>query len=76
MREQLTELIPDEIEGVIQQMHTIRQDLKGDFAEKSGSWTISQSYSVPSLARLEEVNKPAGKKWTRIVLFCLLLFCL
>ena len=34
MREQLTELIPDEIEGVIQQMHTIRQDLKGDFAEK------------------------------------------
>ena len=34
MREQLTELIPDEIEGVIQQMHDIRQDLKGDFVDK------------------------------------------
>src|ERR1700751_2462105 len=34
MREQLNELIPDEIEGVIQNMHDIRKDLKGDFVDK------------------------------------------
>ncbi|MFI5194566.1 MAG: bifunctional precorrin-2 dehydrogenase/sirohydrochlorin ferrochelatase, partial [Chitinophagales bacterium] len=34
MKEQLNELIPDEIEGVLQNMHTIRQDLKVGFAEK------------------------------------------
>ena len=41
MKEQLNDLIPDEIEGVIQNMHTIRQDLKGDFAVASIS--IDQS---------------------------------
>ena len=34
MREQLNELIPDEIEGVLDNMHTIRQELKGDFTDK------------------------------------------
>src|SRR6185312_10055873 len=34
MREQFNELIPDEIEGVLDNMHVIRQGLKGDFSEK------------------------------------------
>jgi hypothetical protein len=74
MREQLTELIPDEIEGVIQQMHTIRQDLKGDFAEKVRQLDDLTKLLSAKQAKLEEVNKPAGKKWTRIVLFCLFAF--
>jgi uncharacterized protein len=76
MREQLTELIPDEIEGVIQQMHTIRQDLKGDFAEKVRKLDDLTKVLIAKQATLEEVNKPAGKKWTRIVLFCLSAFLL
>src|SRR5664279_211420 len=74
MREQLTELIPDEIEGVIQQMHTIRQDLKGDFAEKVRQLDDLTKVLSAKQATLDEVNKPAGKKWTRIVLFCLFAF--
>ena len=62
MREQLTELIPDEIEGVIQQMHTIRQDLKGDFAEKVRQLDDLTKLLSAKQAKLEEVNKPAGKK--------------
>ncbi len=74
MREQLTELIPDEIEGVIQQMHTIRQDLKGDFAEKVRQLDDLTKLLSAKQEKLEEVSKPAGKNWTRIVLFCLFAF--
>jgi siroheme synthase-like protein len=74
MREQLNELIPDEIEGVIQNMHTIRQDLKGDFAEKVRQLDDLTKLLSAKQANLELVDKPTGKNWTRIVIFCLLAF--
>ncbi len=74
MREQLNELIPDEIEGVIQNMHTIRQDLKGDFAEKVRQLDDLTKLLSAKQANLELAEKPAGKNWTRIVIFCLLAF--
>ena len=74
MREQLNELIPDEIEGVIQNMHTIRQDLKGDFAEKVRQLDDLTKLLSAKRADLELTEKPTGKNWTRIVIFCLLAF--
>ena len=74
MKEQLNELIPDEIEGVIQNMHSIRQDLKGDFAEKVRQLDDLTKLLSAKKEKLEEVSKPVGKNWTRIVLFCLLAF--
>jgi uncharacterized protein len=74
MREQLNELIPDEIEAVIENMHTIRQDLKGDFAEKVRQLDDMTKLLSAKQAKLDEVVKPAGKNWTKIVLFCLLAF--
>ena len=74
MKEQLNELIPDEIEGVIQNMHSIRQELKGDFAEKVRQLDDLTKLLSAKKQKLEEVNKPAGKNWTKIVLFCLLAF--
>jgi uncharacterized protein len=74
MKEQLNELIPDEIEGVIQNMHSIRQDLKGDFAEKVRQLDDLTKVLSAKKQKLEEVAKPAGKNWTKIVLFCLLAF--
>jgi len=74
MREQLTELIPDEIEGVIDQLHTIRQDLKGDFADKVRQLDDLTKLLSAKQEKLEEVVKPAGRNWTRIVLFCLFAF--
>ncbi len=74
MREQLEELIPDQIEGVIQNMHTIRQDLKGDFAEKVKQLDDLTKLLAAKQEKLEAVNKPAGRNWTKIVLFCLLAF--
>src|SRR5450631_2370163 len=74
MREQLTELIPDEIEGVIQQMHTIRQDLKGDFAEKVRQLDDLTKLLSAKQEKLELIVPPVGKNWTKIVLFCLFAF--
>jgi siroheme synthase-like protein len=74
MREQLNELIPDEIEGVIQNMHSIRQDLQGDFAEKVRQLDDLTKLLSAKQAKLEDVASPAGKNWSKIVLFCLLAF--
>jgi hypothetical protein len=73
MREQLTELIPDEIEGVIQNMHDIRQDLKGDFVDKVKQLDDLTKLLSAKQEKLEPVA-PVGKNWTKIVLFCLLAF--
>src|SRR5450432_1503389 len=74
MREQLDELIPDEIESVIQNMHSIRQDLKGDFAEKVRQLDDLTKLLSAKQAKLELPDRPAGKNWTKIVLFCLAAF--
>jgi uncharacterized protein len=74
MREQLNELIPDEIEGVIQNMHSIRQDLKGDFAEKVRQLDDLTKLLSAKQANLEPIKRNTGKNWTKIVLFCLLAF--
>jgi siroheme synthase-like protein len=74
MREQLSEMIPDEIEGVIQNMHTIRQDLKGDFAEKVRQLDDLTKLLSAKQAKLDEVSKPPGRNWTQVVIFCLLAF--
>ncbi len=62
MKEQLNELIPDEIEGVIQNMHSIRQDLKGDFAEKVRQLDDLTKLLSAKHEKLDEVIKPCRKK--------------
>ena len=74
MKEQLNELIPDEIEGVIHNMHTIRQDLKGDFAEKVRQLDDLTKLLSAKQAKLDLVTKSPGRNWTRIVVICLLAF--
>ncbi len=74
MKEQLNDLIPDEIEGVIQNMHTIRQDLKGDFAEKVKQLDDLTKVLTAKQITLEEVSKPEEKKWPQIVKWCLFAF--
>lgn len=74
LKEQLNELIPDEMEGVLENMQTIRKSLQGDFANK-----IKQLDEVTRvLAAKQETleDKPGGKRWMKIVLFCLLAFLL
>ena len=74
MKEQLNELIPDEIEGVIDNMHTIRQELKGDFAEKVRQLDDLTKVLIAKQERQEIDFKPDSKKWTKIVVLCLAAF--
>jgi uncharacterized membrane protein YfcA len=74
MREQLNELIPDEIEGVLDNMHTIRQELKGDFNEKVKQLDDLTRVLAAKQITLEDAQKPEQKKWQRIVIYCLLAF--
>jgi uncharacterized protein len=74
MREQLNELIPDEIEGVLDNMHMIRQELKGDFTEKVKQLDDLTKVLAAKQITLEEINKPEQKKWPVIVIWCLLAF--
>lgn len=74
MREQLNEMIPDEIEGVLDNMHTIRQGLKGDFNEKVKQLDDLTRVLAAKQITLEEAQKPEQKKWQRIVIYCLLAF--
>jgi siroheme synthase-like protein len=74
MREQLNELIPDEIEGVIENMHDIRQDLKGDFVDKVRQLDDLTKLLSAKQEKLELAVPPVGRNWTKIVMFCLLAF--
>ncbi len=74
LKEQLNELIPDEIEGLIQNMHTIRQELKGDFNDKVKQLDDLTKVLAAKQATLEEINKPEEKKWPQIVKWCLFAF--
>lgn len=74
MKEQLNELIPDEIEGVLQNMHTIRQDLKVDFAEKVKQLDDLTKVLSAKQAKLEQISKPGGRKYQSIVKWCLFAF--
>ena len=74
MREQLNELIPDEIEGVLDNMQVIRQGLKGDFSDKVRQLDDLTRVLAAKQIKLEDVKKPGQKRWTRIVTYCLLAF--
>lgn len=74
MKEQLNELIPDEIEGVLDNMHQIRQGLKGDFTQKVKQLDELTRVLAAKQIKLEEIKQPEQKKWTRIVTYCLLAF--
>ncbi len=74
MKEQLNELIPDEIEGVLENMHTIRQDLKGGFAEKVKQLDDLTKVLSAKQTKLEQINIPGSRKWQGIVKWCLFAF--
>jgi hypothetical protein len=74
MKEQLNELIPDEIEDVLQNMHTIRQDLKVDFAEKVKQLDDLTKVLSAKQTKLEQINIPGARKWQSIVKWCLFAF--
>jgi len=55
-------------------MHTIRQELKGDFTDKVKQLDDLTKVLAAKQITLEEVNQPESKRWPAIVKWCLLAF--
>ena len=76
LKEVLNEIIPSEMEDVLNDMQYIRQQLDGDFSDKVKQLNDLTKILVAKKISLEEVNlqKPKEKKWQQIVKFCLFAF--
>ena len=75
LKEQINEMMPDEIEDILQNMQIIRKDLNGDFAEKVKQLNNITAVLAAKNSVTVEAKKPGTKKWQKIVAFCLLAFC-
>ena len=76
LKEVISEMIPPEIDGVLNNMQTIRNSIDGNFDEKVKQLNDLTKVLISKHATLEDPIEPGQKKWTKIVLFCLLAFLL
>jgi siroheme synthase-like protein len=74
LKEVFNETLPNELNEVLDSMHRIRSKLTGDFAEKVTALNEITKVLAAKQVKLEEVKKPEGLKWQRIVTWCLLAF--
>ncbi len=74
MKEVMNDLIPDEMEDVLDNMQTIRKGLHEDFDEKVKKLNDITKVLVAKQSVLQEPVKPEGKKWQGIVKWSLLAF--
>jgi hypothetical protein len=72
----LNEIIPGEMDDVLNDMQQIRQQLNGDFSDKVKQLNDLTKVLVAKQISLQEINllKPKEKKWQQIVKWCLFAF--
>ncbi|MEO7119568.1 MAG: TSUP family transporter [Ginsengibacter sp.] len=74
LKEQINEMMPDEIEGVLQNMQVIRNGMNGDFAAKVRNLNEITAVLAAKQIVLEDTPKSPTKQWQKIVGWCLLAF--
>lgn len=76
LKEVLNEIIPDEMDDVLHDMQSIRQNLNGDFSDKVRQLNDLTKILVAKQVSLEELNlqKPKEKQWQQVVKWCLFAF--
>ncbi len=74
LKEVINNLIPDEMESVLQNMQTLRQGMNGDFNEKVKRLNDLTKVLVAKQVDLEEVKLPEEKQWQKVVKYCVLAF--
>ncbi|MEP7229024.1 MAG: TSUP family transporter [Ginsengibacter sp.] len=75
LKEQINELMPDEIGNVLDNMHIIRNGLNGDFADKVKHLNNITTVLAAKQTTLDTGKKNGTKKWQKIVKWCLFAFC-
>lgn len=76
LKEVLNDIIPAEMDNVLNDMQQIRQQLDGDFSDKVKQLNDLTKVLVAKKVSLEEINlqKPKEKKWQQVVKICLFAF--
>jgi siroheme synthase-like protein len=74
LKEVITNMIPDEMEGVLSNMQIIRENIRGDFGEKVKQLNDLTKTLVAKQITLQQVDKPEQKRWQQIVKWCLFAF--
>ena len=74
LKEQINEMMPDEIENVLENMHVIRKGLNGDFAAKVKHLNEITNVLAAKQITLPDSSKSGTKQWQKIVGWCLLAF--
>jgi siroheme synthase-like protein len=76
LKEVLNEIIPSEMENVLNDMQHIRRQLNGDFSDKVKQLNDLTKVLVAKKISLEEINlqKQKEKKWQQVVKWCLFAF--
>jgi len=74
LKEYINNIIPDEIESVLQNMHTIRKNINGNFTEKVKKLDELTKVLVAKQITLEENNRPGFFSWQAIVKWLLFAF--
>src|SRR6478736_1321792 len=75
MKEVISDMIPYEMENVLQDLSSIRQGMNGDFEEKVKQLNELTRMLVSKQISLADINKPDQKRWQKIVKWCLFAFC-
>lgn len=74
LKEVINNLIPDEVDDVLENMQLIRNNINGDFQEKVRQLNDLTKTLVAKQITLQDATKPEQKKWQKIVKYCLLAF--
>lgn len=71
IKEVINEIIPQQVDSVLENMHTIRKNYNGSFEEKIKHLDNLTKLLVAKQITLDNLNKPEQKRWQKIVKWCL-----
>jgi siroheme synthase-like protein len=74
LKEEIAQLIPDEMESVLENMQTIRNGIGGDFEDRVRQLNDLTSVLIAKKSKPEILQIPRQSKWQQIVKWCLLAF--
>lgn len=74
LKEVIGDMIPEEMEGVLNNVQIIRNGINGSFDEKIKKLNELTKVLVSKQAYLENENLQEQKRWPKIVMWCLLAF--
>src|ERR1700761_5584851 len=74
LKEEIGAMIPEEMDSVLDNMQTIRQQMNGDFSEKVRKLNELTAVLIAKQVK-PEIPVPHKGKWQQVVKWCLLAFC-